>query len=198
VGALGDFGTVSFYPTKNLGAFGDAGLVVTNDPGLASRARLLRNHGAERQYFHSMVGGNFRLDAIQAALLSVKLPLLSEYTARRQRHACEYGLRLGGIPGLALPVVHPDRTHIVNQFTVRAPGRRDALRAFLAARGIASAIYYPVALHRQECFRSLGPQPTLPVAEALAADSLSLPVFPEMTREEQDAVVNAVAEFYGR
>jgi dTDP-4-amino-4,6-dideoxygalactose transaminase len=195
VGALGDFGTVSFYPTKNLGAFGDAGLVVTNDPALAARARLLRNHGAERQYFHSAVGGNFRLDAVQAALLSVKLPLLAEYTARRRRHACEYARLLSGAPGLLLPVALGDRTHIVNQYTLRAPGRRDALRAFLTERGIASAIYYPVPLHRQECFRGLGER-RLPVAESLASEALSLPVFPEMTAEEQAAVVDAVVEFY--
>jgi dTDP-4-amino-4,6-dideoxygalactose transaminase len=197
VGALGDLGTVSFYPTKNLGAFGDGGLVVTNDPALAERVRLLRNHGAERQYFHSAVGGNFRLDAVQAALLSVKLPLLPEYTAGRQHHAGEYQRRLSGIPGLVLPTVRPDRTHIFNQYTVRVPGRRDELRAHLAEHGIASAIYYPVALHRQECFRSLAPQPVLPIAETLAEEALSIPVFPEMTAGEQAAVVNAILEFYG-
>ena len=197
VGPLGDFGTVSFYPTKNLGAFGDAGLLVTNDPALAERARLLRNHGAERQYFHSAVGGNFRLDAVQAALLSIKLPLLAQYTAGRQRHAFEYHRRLSGIPGLVLPTIRPDRTHIFNQYTVRVSERRDALRACLAERGIASAIYYPIALHRQDCFRSLGPQPALPCAERLAEEALSIPVFPEMTAEEQDAVTNAILEFYG-
>jgi dTDP-4-amino-4,6-dideoxygalactose transaminase len=196
-GALGDFGTVSFYPTKNLGAFGDAGLVVTNDASLAAQARLLRNHGAERQYFHRSVGGNFRLDAVQAALLAVKLPLLPEYTALRQRHASEYHRLLGGIPQLILPETRPGRTHIVNQFTVRAPGRRDALRDFLAQRDIASAIYYPLPLHCQECFRGPGPQPRLPVAETLAAEVLSLPVFPEMTVAEQDSVVEAIAEFFG-
>jgi dTDP-4-amino-4,6-dideoxygalactose transaminase len=196
-GALGDFGTVSFYPTKNLGAFGDAGLVVTNDASLAAQARLLRNHGAERQYFHRSVGGNFRLDAVQAALLAVKLPLLPEYTALRQRHASEYHRLLGGIPQLILPETRPDRTHIVNQFTVRAPGRRDALRDFLAQRDIASAIYYPLPLHCQECFREFGPQPRLPVAEKLAVEVLSLPVFPEMIAAEQDSVVVAIAEFFG-
>jgi dTDP-4-amino-4,6-dideoxygalactose transaminase len=197
VGALGDLGTISFYPTKNLGAFGDAGLVVTDDPVLAERARLLRNHGAERQYFHSAVGGNFRLDAVQAALLSVKLPLLADYTAARQRHAAEYQRRLSGIPSLVLPTIRPGRTHIFNQYTVRVPGRRDALRAYLAEHGIASAIYYPVALHRQECFRSLAPPRALPMAETLAEEALSIPVFPEMTAGEQDAVVDAIVKFYG-
>jgi dTDP-4-amino-4,6-dideoxygalactose transaminase len=198
VGALGDFGTVSFYPTKNLGAMGDAGLVVTNDADLAARARLLRNHGAERQYYHTQVGGNFRLDALQAALLAVKLPLLPDYTARRQQHACAYNRRLKDIPGLVLPVALPDRTHIVNQYTVRAPARRDELRAFLTSRGIASAVYYPVPLHRQECFWNGGFRSALPVAEMLAAEALSLPVFPEMTAAEQTAVVDAVRDFFGR
>src|SRR4051794_24915810 len=197
-GALGDCGTVSFYPTKNLGAFGDAGLLLTNDPELAARARVLRNHGAERQYFHSAVGGNFRLDALQAALLTVKLPLLPEYTAVRRRHAAVYDELLGGIPDLHLPVTHPHRTHIFNQYTVRAPGRREELRAFLAECGIASAIYYPVPLHRQEGFQNLGTPPSLPVAEALAGEVLSLPVFPEMTGGEQAAVAGAVRAFYER
>src|SRR5579884_840445 len=133
VGALGDCGTVSFYPSKNLGGFGEAGLLVTNDSGIAARARLVRNHGAERQYFHSTVGGNFRLDA---------------------------------------------------------------LKAHLDGRGIGTAIYYPLPLHRQECFRDYGPYPALPVADRLAAESLSLPVFPEMTEAEQDEVAQAIREFF--
>lgn len=196
VGALGDAGTVSFYPTKNLGAFGDAGLVVTNDPDIAQRVRLMRNHGAEQRYFHREVGGNFRLDAIQAALLSVKLPRLDAYTARRRQYANLYDTQLSCIPDLRLPVTLPDRTHIVHQYTVRAPGRRDRLNAFLAERGIASAVYYPVPLHRQECFACGGPQPALRVSEMLADEALSLPVFPEMTEEEQSAVIAAVREFY--
>jgi dTDP-4-amino-4,6-dideoxygalactose transaminase len=197
VGAFGDFGTVSFYPTKNLGAFGDAGLVITNDAELAARARLIRNHGAERQYFHRTVGGNFRLDAVQAALLAVKLPLLAEYTARRQRHAAEYRRHLDGISGLILPTFRPDRTHIVNQYTVRVPGRRDQLREFLGERGVASAIYYPVPLHLQECFQGLDSPPELPVSEMLARESLSLPSFPEMTAEEQSEVIRLVRQFFG-
>lgn len=197
-GAIGDCGTVSFYPSKNLGAFGDAGLLLTNDPDLASRVRLLRNHGAEQQYFHSMVGGNFRIDTIQAALLAVKLPLLAGYTARRQQHACEYQRLLDGLEEkVVLPAMLPDRTHIVNQYTIRAADR-DGLRAFLAERGVSSAIYYPVPLHCQECFRGFGPYPALPVAEALARESLSLPVYPELTGEEQAAVAQAIQDFYRR
>ncbi len=209
VGSCGEFGTVSFFPSKNLGALGDAGLLVTNDAALAEKARLLRNHGAWPRYFHRMVGGNFRLDAVQAALLSVKLPYLAEYTAKRQQHAREYDRAFAGLSGgeavqVLPPPVHPDRTHIANQYTLRIrPGPRwsrpesprDALRSFLEQRGIASEIYYPVPLHMQECFRPGGPLPSLPVAEALAGAVVSLPVFPELTAAEQAAVIHAVAEF---
>ena len=197
VGSLGNFGTISFFPTKNLGALGDAGLLVTNDEALAEKARLLRNHGASRRYFHSVVGGNFRLDALQAALLRVKLPRLAEYTAQRQRHFTEYNRALGGREGvIVVPATHPDRTHIANQYTLRVRrGRRDALRRFLEERGIASEIYYPVPLHAQECFRAFGPHPALPVAEALADEVVSLPVFPEMTSEERGAVLAAIMDF---
>jgi dTDP-4-amino-4,6-dideoxygalactose transaminase len=196
-GALGDCGTISFYPTKNLGAFGDAGLLATNDPDLAARARLLRNHGAERQYFHSRIGANFRLDAVQAALLGVKLPLLGEYSERRRRNAAEYNRLLRDLEGsVVLPAIHPDRTHIVNQYTLRIKDRRDELRAFLAERGIATAVYYPVPMHCQECFHGFGPHPSLPVAEMLAREALSLPVFPQLSAEELAAVVEAIHTFY--
>ena len=196
VASLGDFGTISFFPTKNLGALGDAGLLVANDEALAEKARLLRNHGASRRYFHSLVGGNFRLDAVQAALLRVKLPHLAEYTAHRQRHFAEYNRALAGHQGVIVPITHPDRTHIANQYTLRVRhGRRDALRRFLKERGIASEIYYPVPLHAQECFRAFGPHAALPVAEALAEKAVSLPVFPEMTSEERGAVLAAIVEF---
>jgi dTDP-4-amino-4,6-dideoxygalactose transaminase len=208
-GSLGDFGAISFFPTKNLGALGDAGLLVTNDATLAEKARLLRNHGAKARYFHQTVGGNFRLDALQAAMLQVKLPHLLEYTAGRQRHAREYRRTLGelcrgGALELILPATHPDRTHIANQYTVRvrasggwrgAESPRNALRSFLRERGIASEIYYPLPLHRQECFQACGPYPPLPVAEALAEEVLSLPVSPEMTGEERAAVVEAIGDF---
>ena len=208
-GSLAEFGTISFFPTKNLGALGDAGLLVTNDPALAEKARLLRNHGAHPRYFHSMVGGNFRLDALQAALLNVKLPHLEEYTAGRQRNFCAYNAALreargGEVVELVLPTVHPDRTHIANQYTLRvrrgqawqwAEPPRDSLRRWLQDRGIASEIYYPVPLHAQECFESLGPHPRLPVAEELSAEVISLPVFPEMTAEERDEVIVAITDF---
>ena len=209
VGSMGDFGTVSFFPSKNLGALGDAGLLVTNDPAMAEKARLLRDHGAHPRYFHSMIGGNFRLDALQAALLSVKLPHLSEYTAGRQRNACEYtrvleGLKGGKVVEILTPAILPDRTHIANQYTLRvrraegwqwAETPRDSLRRWLQERGIASEIYYPVPLHQQECFRPFGPYPALPVCEALADEVLSLPVFAEMSSAELNAVSDAVSDF---
>jgi dTDP-4-amino-4,6-dideoxygalactose transaminase len=209
VGSFGHFATISFFPTKNLGALGDAGLLVTDDPALAEKARLLRNHGMHPKYFHGMVGGNFRLDALQAALLAVKLPYLAEYSARRRRNASEYTraltpFRHGGSVEIVPPATHPDRTHIVNQYTIRVrrgphwrhvDSPRDRLRQWLAGRGIAAEIYYPVPLHAQECFRRFGPYPALPVAEAAAGEVLSLPVFPELTAEEHAAVVTAIAEF---
>jgi dTDP-4-amino-4,6-dideoxygalactose transaminase len=209
VGSIGEFGTVSFFPTKNLGALGDAGLLVTNDPTLAEKARRLRNHGMHPKYMHGMVGGNFRLDALQAALLAAKLPHLPEYTALRQRHAAEYtqalaGMTAGAAIAISPPVSHPNRTHIANQYTIRVrrgpawrhpESPRDALRRRLAEREIASEIYYPVPLHAQECFRNLGPHPALPVAEESAAEVLSLPVFPELTAEEAAAVVAEIRQF---
>jgi dTDP-4-amino-4,6-dideoxygalactose transaminase len=210
-GSFGDFGTVSFFPSKNLGALGDAGLLLTNDAALAEKARLLRNHGMHPKYFHRMVGGNFRLDALQAALLGVKLPHLAEYTAKRQQHMREYNRAFAPLQGgeevaLILPQAHSDRTHIANQYTLRLQPRerwnrtespRDALRSHLQGRGIASEIYYPIPLHRQECFRDFGPHPGLPVAEALAGEVISLPVFPELMPEEQESVITAVTEFAG-
>jgi dTDP-4-amino-4,6-dideoxygalactose transaminase len=208
-GSMGDFGTVSFFPSKNLGALGDAGLLVTNDAALAEKARMLRDHGSHPRYFHSIVGGNFRLDALQAALLSVKLPYLSEYTAGRQRNACEYSRSLEALKGgevvqILTPQTLPDRTHIANQYTLRVRRRdgwqwaespRDSLRRWLQERGIASEIYYPVPLHEQGCFRYLGPRPSLPVCEELAGEVLSIPVFAELTAEETTSVALAISDF---
>jgi dTDP-4-amino-4,6-dideoxygalactose transaminase len=209
VGSFGAFGTVSFYPTKNLGALGDAGLLVTNDAALAEKARLLRDHGAQPKYFHSVVGGNFRLDALQAALLSVKLPRLAQYTAARQKNAREYTLALRNLPGresleFVLPATLPGRTHIANQYTLRVrrgpkwqwkESPREVLSRWLGERDIASEIYYPVPLHLQECFQEPGPRRVLPVAEMLASEVISLPIFPELTAEERNTVVEAIREF---
>lgn len=202
VGGLGDFGTFSFFPTKNLGAFGDAGLLTTNDDALAQRATLLRNHGAHPKYYHQFVGGNFRLDALQAALLAVKLPQLDGYTQRRTANAARYRTQLSGLPGvgtrLILPASQSGNGHAWNQFTVRLPGagRRDALRDWLAARQIGTEIYYPLPLHAQACFAALRQTDTdLPVSARLAGEVLSLPIFPELTAAQQDEVVAAVADF---
>ena len=205
LGSIGDFGAFSFFPTKNLGGFGDGGLLTVNDAALAERARLLRTHGARRKYFYSMVGGNFRLDPLLAALLSVKAPHLDEYTRGRIANAAYYSDRLSRIPGVGatilLPVALPHNGHIWNQYTLRvlpAPGnRRDALRDFLAAREIGSEIYYPLPLHLQECFAPSAGRPPepLPVSERLAKECLSIPIYPELRREQQDCVIAAIAEF---
>jgi dTDP-4-amino-4,6-dideoxygalactose transaminase len=196
-GTFGAFGCFSFFPSKNLGAFGEGGLVTTNDDELAARVRLLRNHGAERQYFHRTVGGNFRIDAIQAAVLRVKLPYLSGWTAARQRNAARYRDLILGSPvasRVRLPVEAADRTHIYNQFVVRVP-HRDAVREGLLARGVGTAVYYPVPLHLQECFGDLGYRAgELPHAEAAARETLALPIFGELTTAQQSYVVRALEE----
>ena len=206
VGALGDFGTISFFPSKNLGALGDAGALLTNDAELFERCRILRAHGMEPKYYHRVIGGNFRLDALQAAFLGVKLPHLSRYTALRQRNAALYQDRLSALPAtkgkspaLILPTVSSGNGHIWNQYTLRVPdpGARDELRNRLTARGIGSEIYYPLPLHEQSCFAYLGNKPEeFPVAHRLAAESLSLPVYPELEVKAIDEVSRAIAEFF--
>ena len=201
-GTLGDCGTFSFFPSKNLGGFGDGGLVATDRDDLAERVRLLRTHGAKPKYFHAVVGGNFRLDALQCALLRVKLPHLPAYCAARQRHAAQYREALVALPGVAdgsrliRPAAHSGRTHIWNQFTLRVPGagKRDALRQHLIQAGIGTEIYYPLPLHRQQCFAHLSPV-VLPVSDQLAAEVLSVPVFPELSGTEQQAVIDSLAGF---
>jgi dTDP-4-amino-4,6-dideoxygalactose transaminase len=196
-GSMGDFGTFSFFPTKNLGALGDAGLLITSDDELARRARLLRNHGAEQQYFHKLIGGNFRIDGLQAAFLNVKLPHLAGYTARRRENAAYYNSALATLNGeaLQLPVELLENYHVWNQYTVRVGNQqRDSLRRFLGEQGIGTGVYYPVPLHRQECFATAA-TPSLPVAERLARECLSLPVFPELTSEQRAMVVEAVMRF---
>ncbi len=212
LGTIGHMGTYSFFPSKNLGAFGDAGMLVTNDDELAEKARLLRTHGSKPKYYHKLVGGNFRLDALQAALLAVKLPHYAGYTERRQANAAYYTQHLSALPGVALvntassdarlllPVALPGNDHIWNQYTLRVPGagRRDALRTALEARNIGTEIYYPVPMHMQECFRYCGFQTVdLPVAMRLAGEALSLPIYPELSRLQQDEVLNAIREFLG-
>lgn len=203
-GTIGAFGWFSFFPSKNLGAFGDAGMVTGLDPAQGPRLRALRMHGMETQYYHRFVGGNFRLDALQAAILRVKLPYLDAWSTARRANAAAYRAafeRAGLLEKITVPhEAHAGvrQPHIYHQYVIRVPGAdRDALRAHLTAAGIGSAIYYPLALHEQECFRSLGGQPgDFPHAEAAARESIALPIFPELTPPERDAVVDALARFY--
>lgn len=195
-GSMGAAGCFSFFPSKNLGAFGDGGLVTTNDASLAHEVRLLRNHGAEPKYYHQRVGGNFRLDALQAAVLRVKLPHLARWTGMRRENARRYHALFGdaGLIGdVTLPVEPDEFTHIFNQFVVRLPNR-DAVRSRLTEAGIGTEVYYPVPFHRQECFSTLGaPVDAFPNADAAAGSSLALPIYAELTADQQAAVVGAVA-----
>ena len=196
-GTMGTIGCFSFFPSKNLGAFGDGGLITTGDRALAHEIRLLRNHGAEPKYFHKRIGGNFRLDAIQAAVLRVKLPHLERWTSMRQRNAERYRtlFQAAGLTDrVSLPEAPSDRRHIFNQYVIRIPGR-DRVRQTLDDRGIGTEIYYPVPFHLQECFASLGHRPgDFPIAEAAANTCLALPIYSELTLEQQSAVVNALAD----
>ena len=201
VGSLGDVGCISFYPTKNLGGFGDGGMLVTSNDELAGRLSLLRSHGMKPRYFHSEVGINSRLDSIQAAVLNIKLPRLEQWTASRQQHAARYGelfkaQRLERY--LTLPVVQNDLIHVWNQYTVRVNNNlRDELRDYLNQAGIGTEVYYPIPLHQQACFQSLGySDGSLPVTERAAKEVLSLPVFPELKPAEIEAVVAQVARFF--
>jgi dTDP-4-amino-4,6-dideoxygalactose transaminase len=199
---VGTFGAVtcySFFPSKNLGAFGEGGLVTTNDAALAREIRLLRSHGAEPKYFHHRIGGNFRMDEVQAAVLRVKAPHLDGWTDARRRNADRYRElfdEFGLTDRLTLPVEPAGCRHIYNQFVIRGPAR-DALKAHLAARRIGTEIYYPVPFHRQVCFQSITPAGlSLPVGEEAAETSLALPIFGELTAAQQRHVVASIAEFY--
>ncbi len=196
-GGMGEFGCFSFFPSKNLGGIGDGGMVVTNDANLAERVRRLRNHGMHPKYFHSEIGGNFRLDPIQAAVLLVKLPHLDRWTNLRRDNALRYDTQLNG-DGLETPRTSFGREHhTYNQYVVRAPGRREELRAHLTANGVGHEIYYPLPLHLQECFRALGLKPgDFPHSEAAAAETLALPVYPGLTEAQQDYVIETLASFY--
>jgi dTDP-4-amino-4,6-dideoxygalactose transaminase len=197
--SIGDIGCLSFFPTKNLGAFGDAGMCVTNDAALAAKLAMVRVHGMEPKYYHQLVGGNFRLDEIQAVVLSIKLQHLDAWTLGRQENACFYfeAFERAGLKStVTLPAALPGVRHIYNQFVVRFP-QRDALKKFLGECGVGSEIYYPVPLHQQQCFAPLGyATGDFPESERAAAETLALPIFPELSREQLQYVVDCIAHFY--
>ena len=223
-GSIGHLGCFSFYPSKNLGAFGDGGMVTTNDSELADRIRLLRNHGETPKYYSRVIGGNFRLDAIQAAVLRVKAKYLDQWTEGRQRNAALYrelfaeaelairpeslsylqsdvnsngaAFALREMRGVVLPAEAANRRHVYNQFVIRN-GQRDALMAFLKERKIRTEIYYPVPAHLQECFVDAGAKVgDFPISECAAEETLALPIYPELTEDMLSTVVSAIADFY--
>lgn len=196
-GAMGDVGCLSFFPSKNLGGLGDGGMVVTNNPELAEKMRVLRAHGAAKKYFHTLVGGNFRLDTIHAAALLVKLRYLEQWTEARRQHAAYYRQLIEASPVAEfceLAAELPDRRHVYNQFIVRTQRRDHVLERFKASK-IGTAVYYPWPMHLQECFRTLGYRAgDFPEAERACRETLALPMFPELTRDQQQTVVEALAE----
>jgi dTDP-4-amino-4,6-dideoxygalactose transaminase len=203
-GSLGAAATFSFYPTKNLSAYGDAGMVTTSDLNLAGHMRNLRNHGSPRRYHHEEFGWNCRMDAIQAAILRVKLPHIEIWNQQRRQRAATYdrlladaGLASKGVDSPVKPVkISPHAFHVFHQYVIRAQ-RRDELRKFLADRNIGTEVYYPIPLHLQPCFAYLGYSAgDLPESERAAAEVLALPIFPELTESEQESVVESIAEFY--
>jgi len=194
VGGLGDAACLSFYPTKNLGGIGEGGMVLTNDEGFADLVRRLRNHGESERYVHDRVGGNFRLDTIKAAALLVKLRYLNEFTEHRRRNAARYDELLAG-SAVATPHVDEHNKAVYHQYSVLC-GRRDELRSFLAERGVATGVYYPIALHLQKCFASLGYRPgSLPLAERTCSEILSLPCHPMLSDDDLAYVASCVQEF---
>ena len=196
-GTFGDCGCFSFYPTKNLGAFGDGGLVTTNADELAEQVRALRDHGQKPRYFYHVVGGNFRLDGIQGAVLNIKLKSLDRWNEKRRQYAALYDRLFAGSP-VKTPRIESNNICIYHQYTVTVP-ERDQLKQYLASHGIGSAIFYPKPLHLQECFRDLGYHPgDLPVAERLCEKVLSLPIYPELTPEQIEYTAKTILTFYGQ
>lgn len=197
-GEAATIGTFSFFPSKNLGGYGDGGMIVTQDDALADAMLKLRTHGSRKTYFHELVGYNSRLDTLQAAVLLAKLPHLAGWSAARRANAAYYDAALADVAEVRTPVIDPANESIYNQYTLRCE-RRDDLQAFLKGRGIGSAIYYPLPLHLQPCFAYLGyREGQCPEAERASREVLSLPVFPELSAAQRDAVVAAVRAFYGR
>ncbi len=199
--SIGDIGCLSFFPTKNLGAFGDAGMCVVQDAAIAAKLAMVRVHGMEPKYYHQIIGGNFRLDELQAAVLLIKLKHLDAWTCARQENACFYfgAFEKADLQAtITLPYAPADTRHVYNQFVIRAP-QRDALKQFLTDCGVGSEIYYPVPLHRQACFANLGyNEGSFPYSDAAAAETLALPIFPELTRVQLQYVVDCISAFYAQ
>jgi dTDP-4-amino-4,6-dideoxygalactose transaminase len=196
-GSMGKMGCFSFFPTKNLGGIGDGGMVITNDSALAEKITKLRNHGSHQKYYHSLIGGNFRLDTIQAAALLVKLPHLESWHLARQKHAEYYDKAFNDSMIKAPYVAYQRSYHIYNQYVILVPDKRNELRQYLADNEIGSEIYYPVPFHLQECFKYLGYNcGDFPHSEYAASHSLALPIYPELTEEMQAYVVEKVLKFY--
>jgi dTDP-4-amino-4,6-dideoxygalactose transaminase len=197
-GGLGHMAAYSFYFSKNLGAYGEAGMVTTDDDELLQRVHMLRDHGSPRRYYHEMVGVNARLDEIQAAVLRAKLPHLEDWNAQRRAHAAHYTELLSGLEGVVVPETADYAEHVYHLYVVRVPGR-DELKVYLQEQGIGTGIHYPIPCHLQPAFRSLGyRRGDLPVTERIAGEILSLPMYPELTAEQRVCVVSAMREFYGR
>ncbi len=197
-GERATIGTFSFYPSKNLGGYGDGGMMVTQDEAISTRLRKLRVHGGAKIYFHEEVGYNSRLDSIQAAVLHAKLPHLQAWSAARREHAAYYDAAFADVSEVRTPVIDPANESIYNQYTLRCE-RRDALQEHLKTRGIGNYVYYPLPLHLQPCFAYLGyREGTCPVSEQAAREVLSLPVYPEMSRTQLDETIEAVRSFYGQ
>jgi len=196
-GAAGHAGAFSFFPTKNLGGFGDGGMVTSTDPGLTTRVAKLRVHGGQQMYHHEMVGTNSRLDALQAAVLRVKLRHLEGWTDLRRKNACRYHGGLEDVDDLILPETAEGNYHVFNQYTLRTADR-DGLRAHLSGKGIGTGVYYPVPLHLQECFAELGGREgQLPETERACREVVSLPIFPELGEDRLDRVTEGVRGFFG-
>jgi len=197
-GSIGDFGCFSFFPSKNLGAFGDGGIVTTNSDELYEKLKILRVHGSYPKYYHKIIGGNFRLDALQAAVVSVKLQFLDSWTEARQRNAVGYRelFASAGLDQIKLPTESEGR-HIYNQFVISGPKKRDDLRQFLQEAEIGTEVYYPVPMHLQDCFSYLSyKKGDFPVSEHAASHTLALPIYPELTGDQQAYVVEKIKEFY--
>lgn len=196
-GSLGDIGCFSFYPTKNLGGYGDGGLVATNNDKLAEFIKILRVHGSKPKYYHSYIGINGRLDAIQSAILSVKFKYLDGWSEKRRRIAAYYNEHLSGLP-IRLPKIESHNTHIFHQYVIATPNR-DALMKYLGSQGIETIIYYPLSLHLQRCFEYLGyKEGDLPESERASNETLALPIFPEITQKEQDYVIDHIKNFISK